>query len=311
MKNLLLLAALLVTTVFYGQLPVWVNSFDSPDDMIGWTFHDLNANGNKWVQGQNIYHNGTALAYGTSGVLRFSISNVPTGNATGFATENDWVISPEIDLTSVSGTITLAAYIGRQRTTHLTLGRFLYIYTSTPEKQVPDLSDFQSMALDGAGEQISYPYSIIAGEGVNRPFPSDLTQFVESLVDISAFAGKKIYIGLWSNRITSGPTSGQNVQNINIDEMGIYVTPLGTKDIDKGLSATKILQNPATSELVLELNPSLSAEQTTVKVYNMMGQEIMAAPFSTRTDVSFLSGGTYLITLTDGTTVEKLKFIKK
>jgi hypothetical protein len=43
----------------------------------------------------------------------------------------------------------------------------------------------------------------------------------------------------------------------------------------------------------------------------MMGQEIMTAPFNTRTDVSSLSVGTYLITVTDGTTVEKLKFIKK
>lgn len=312
MKNLLLLAALLVTNVFYGQLPVWINSFDSPDDMIGWTFHDLNGNGNQWVQGQNIYHNGTSLVYGTSGVLRFSISNVPSGNATGFATENDWVISPEIDLTSVSGTITLAAYLGRQRTTHTSVSRFAYIYASTPEKQVPDLSDFQSMALNAAGEQITYPYLLGAGEGAGRnPFTSDLTQFAESLVNISAFAGKKIYIGLWSNRITTGITAGQNVQNINIDEMGIYATELGTKDIDKGLNTTKILQNPATSELVLELNPLLSAEQTTVKMYNMMGQEIMTAPFSTRTDVSFLSSGTYLITITDGDTVEKLKFIKK
>lgn len=310
MKNLLLLATLLVSNIFYGQLPVWVNSFDSADDMVGWTFHDLNGNGNQWVQGQNIYHNGTSLVYGSAGVLRYSISNVPSGNVTGFATENDWAISPEIDLTSASGTITLAGYIGRQRTTHTTLGRFVYIYVSTPQKPVPDLSDFQALAVDADGNQISYPYEINGGQ-VSNPFPTDLTQFLESLVDISVFAGKKIYIGLWSNRIASGVNAGRNVQNINIDEIGIYATALGTKDIEKGVTATKILQNPATSELVLELNPLLSAEQTTVKIYNMMGQEIMVLPYATRTNVATLSNGTYLITITDGNTVEKLKFIKK
>lgn len=308
MKKLVLVAALMLSNVFYGQLPVWVNSFDSADDMTGWTFHDGNANGNQWVQGQNIYHNGTTLAYGTSGVLRFSVSNVPSGNATGFATESDWVISPEIDLTSASGTITLAAYIGRQRANHVSLSRFVYIYASTPEKPVPALSDFQALALDGDGNQVNYPYKIIAGDGGN-PFPSDLTQFVESLVDISAFAGKKIYIGLWSNRISSG--AAVNVQNINIDEMGIYATALNTKDIEKGSIATKILQNPATSELVLDLNPSFSAEQTMVTIYNMMGQEVMALPYAARTSVTSLSSGTYLLTIRNGNTVEKLKLIKK
>ncbi|RKS26527.1 putative secreted protein (Por secretion system target) [Flavobacterium endophyticum] len=309
MKNLLLVAALLLSNLFYGQLPVWVNSFDSADDMAGWTFHDLNANGNKWMQGPNIYYNGTSLAYGESGVLRFSISNVPSGNATGFATENDWVISPEIDLTSASGTITLAAYIGRQRTTHVSLGRYVYIYVSTPEKQVPELSDFQALAVDADGNQVNYPYEMVAGQGAT-PFPKDLTEFAESLEDISVFAGKKIYIGLWSNRISSGTTGGRNVQNINIDEIGIYATALGTKDIQNG-AATKILQNPAASELVLELNPALAPEQTTVTIYTMLGQKVMAMPYAARTDVASLANGTYLITITDGTTVDRLKFIKK
>lgn len=310
MKKLVLVAALLLSNVFYAQLPVWISTFDTAGDMTGWTFHDGNANGNQWMQGQNIYHNGTTLAYGTSGVLRFSISNVPSGNATGFATENDWAISPEIDLTSASGTITLAAYIGRQRTTHTSLTRFLYIFVSTPQKEVPELSDFQAMAVDAGGNQINYPYKIAAGEA-GSPFPSDLTQFVESLVDISAFSGKKIYIGLWSNRQTTGTTGGINVQNINIDEIGIYATALGTKDIVKGANASKILQNPAVSELVLELNTSFSPEQTMIRLYNMMGQEIMAVPYAARTNVGALPSGTYLVAVTNGSTVEKLKFIKK
>ena len=311
MKNLLLLATLLLSNVFYAQFPVWINSFDTPADLEGWTIHDLNTNGNAWLQGQNIYHNGTTLAYGADGVLRHSISNVPSGNVTGFATENDWIISPEIDLTSASGTITLAAYIGRQRLTHTSLGRFLYIYESTPGNEVPELAGFQAMAVDAEGTQIAYPYKIVAGEGGN-PFTTDLTQFVESLVDISAFAGKKIYIGLWSNRITTGPTGGVNVQNININEIGIYATEiLGSHNVEKEVTTTQIIQNPATTELLLQLNPAIKNNAASLHIYNIMGQHVLTAPYSSRTDVNLLSAGTYFLQITNGETVERLKFIKK
>ena len=305
MKNLLLVAALLFSTTFYAQFPVWINSFDTADDMTGWTFHDLNQNGNNWQQGQNIYHNGTTLAYGNSGVLRHSISNVPSGNATGFATENDWIISPEIDLTAASGTITLAAYIGRQRTTHMSVSRVLYVYESTSQKPIPDLSDFQALAVDANGNQLSSnPYMLTA-----TGFPADLNQTVESLVDISAFSGKKIYIGLWSNRIASG--NALNSQNINIDEMAIYATTLGRNDIEKSNEPTRLLQNPATSELRMQLNSSFSTDFSNVRIYNMLGQEVMAFPYSNSTDVSGLSSGTYLVNITDGGAFETLKFIKK
>lgn len=305
MKNLLLLAALLISNVFYAQFPVWINSFDSADDMAGWTFYDLNNNGNNWVQGPNIYHNGTTLAYGTAGVLRYSINNVPTGNVPSFTTENDWAISPEIDLTQASGTITLAAYIGRQRTTHINVSRVVYIYESTPQKPVPDLSDFQALAVDANGNQLENNPYIMAVSG----FPADLTQTVESLINISAFAGKKIYLGLWSNRVSSG--ASLNVQNINIDEMGIFASVLGRNDFEKGSDITRIMQNPASSELLLELNPSFSPKSTTIKIYNIVGQEVMSVPYSATTNVTSLSSGTYLVQVTDGNVAEKLKFIKK
>lgn len=305
MKNLLLVAALLFSTTFYAQFPVWINSFDTADDIAGWTFHDLNQNGNNWLQGQNIYYNGTSLAYGNLGVLRHSISNVPSGNATGFATENDWIISPEIDLTGAGGTITFVAYISRQRTTHTSVSRVLYVYESTAQKPVPDLSDFQAMAVDANGNQLTENPYVLTGVG----FTTDLNQTVECLVNISTFAGKKIYIGLWSNRVASG--NAFNSQNINIDEMAIYATTLGRNDIEKSKEPTRLLQNPATSELRMQLNPSFSTDFSTVRIYNMLGQEVMAFPFANSTDVSGLSSGTYLVRITDGSAFETLKFIKK
>lgn len=306
MKKIILLASILAFGAAHAQFPVWINSFDSAADLEGWTFHDLNGNGNGWVQGQNIIHNGTTLSYGTAGVLRYSINLVPSGTATGFAQENDWIISPQIDLTSASGTILLAAYVGRQRTTHATTGRSLYIYVSTPQKQVPELSDFQAMAEDANGNDIYAPNRIYGGAAEN-PFPTDLSQFVESQTDLTAFAGKKIYIGMWSNR----KNSGGNVQNINIDEMAIFAETLGVSDIDAKNNPTKILKNPVASQLLLEANPALLQDAANVKIYSMMGQEVLVAPYSNQIDVAALQAGVYIAHITDGVLSEKIKFIKK
>ncbi|MCT2409274.1 T9SS type A sorting domain-containing protein [Chryseobacterium antibioticum] len=307
MKKLFLLSIVLVSQAAVAQFQVWSNSFDTPADLQGWTTHDLNNNGNGWVQGQNIYFNGTALTYGTSGVLRYSVSLVPTGNTAGFGTENDWIISPQINLEGAAGTISLAAYIGRQRTTHLNFGRDLFIYVSTPQKPVPELSDFQAMTVDASGNDIPSPYRIIAGTSSN-PFPSDLTQFKENLIDISAFAGKKIYIGMWSNR----KPSGNNLQNINIDEMAIYAsTFLGTKDVKKKENVTQIMENPVKEFLQLKLNPAFKDNITQVTIYNGAGQKILSAPYSKSVSVASLQAGMYIAEVSDGKTIERLKFIKK
>lgn len=305
MKKIILLSVVLLSKAIFAQYPVWSNSFDTQADLQGWTFHDLNNNGNGWVQGQNIYHNGTSLAYGSSGVLRYSINLVPTGNATGFAGENDWIISPEIDLSNAGGTLTLAGYIGRQRSTHTSVSRDVYIFVSTPQKQVPELSDFQQLAT-AAQNAGGATYKLSA---TTANLPTDLTQFAESLIDISAFAGKKIYIGLWSNRITTG--SAPNSQNINIDEMTIFASVLKTNEIKKGKNLTKVTENPIGSTLNLQLNPDLKESSTRVNIYNMAGQEIMNVNYSKNINTTILNAGTYIAIVSDGKITEKVKFIKK
>ncbi|MCJ8152708.1 T9SS type A sorting domain-containing protein [Chryseobacterium sp. SSA4.19] len=303
MKKLILLSLIGLSQSVFAQYPVWSNSFDTPASLQGWTFYDVNGNGNGWTQGQNIYHNGTALAYGNSGVLRHSINLVPSGNATGFATENDWIISPQIDLTGASGTITLAGYIGRQRSTHVSVGRDLYIFVSTPQKQVPELSDFQQLAT-AAQNAGGATYKLLA----SSTLPADLTQFAESLVDISAFAGKKIYIGLWSNRIVSAPI---NSQNINIDEMAIFSSVLKTHDVKAVKNLTKVMENPVTHSLQLQLSPNLKEHTTIVTVYNMAGQKVVMTKYAKNIDVASLSEGAYVAEISDGNIKEMLKFIKK
>lgn len=307
MKKLFLLSIVLLSQAAAAQFLIWSNSFETADDLQGWTLHDLNNNGNGWVQGKNIYHNGTSMVLGTSGSLRYSISLVPTGTANGFVSENDWIISPEIDLSSAGGSITLGAYVARQRASQASVARDLYIYVSTPQKPVPALSDFQSLAVDANGNDLPNPYKIKGGYTEN-PFPSDVTQFVESTVDLTAFAGKKIYIGIWSNR----KSTGSNIQNINIDEMAIYATEtLNTKEIKKKEILTKIIENPVKENLQLQLNPALKENITTINIYNGAGQKVIATQYSKSMNIASLSTGVYIVEVTDGKTTERLNFIKK
>ncbi|REC59840.1 T9SS C-terminal target domain-containing protein [Chryseobacterium pennae] len=308
MKKIILSSVLFLSQLATAQSLVWGNTFDTPDDLQGWTFHDLNGNNNGWIQGANIYHNGTSLTYGSTGVLRHSTNLVPSGSATGFGTENDWIISPQIDLTGASGTITLTSAIGRQRASHIIVSRDLYIYVSTPQKEVPGLADFQAMTVDGSGNYLQSPYKIQVGSSTN-PFPADLTQFGESLVDLSAFAGKKIYIGMWANR----NASGNNIMNINIDEMAIYATSstLSTKDVKKKENLTKIAENPVKEYLQLQLNPALKENITAIHIYNAAGQKVLTTQYSRLISTAVLSEGVYIAEVTDGKTTERLSFIKK
>ncbi|MGL6129326.1 choice-of-anchor J domain-containing protein [Chryseobacterium artocarpi] len=305
MKKLFLLSIILVSQAAFAQEFIWGNTFDTADDLQGWTIHDLNNNGNKWAQGQNIYQNGTSMAYGSAGVLRHSTNLVPSGIAGGFSSENDWIISPEIDLSTAGGTITLVAQLGRQKLNQAIVGRDLYIYVSTSEKPVPALADFQALAVDANGNDLPNPYKISAGS-TNNPFSSDLTQFVESIVDLSTFAGKKIYIGIWSNRKPA------NLQNINIDEIAIYATAtLGTKDVKKNKTLTKIIENPVKENLQLQLNPAFKENATLINVYNAVGQKVVATQYSKSISTVALSTGKYIVEVTDGKTTETLSFIKK
>lgn len=308
MKKLFLLSIVLVSQVAAAQELVWSNSFETPDDLQGWTIYDLNNNGNKWTQGKNIYLSGTTMVYGTAGSIRHSINLVPSGTAANFATENDWITSPEIDLSSASGTITLAAYVGRQRASQTAVARDLFIYVSTPQKPVPDLADFQALAVDANGNDLPNPYKIKGGYTEN-PFPADLNQFVESLVDLSAFAGKKIYIGIWSNR----KSAGSNIQNINIDEMAIYASSLtlSTKDVKKKENLTRIIENPVRENLQLKLNPALKENLTTIHIYNAAGQKMISTQYSRAINIAALSTGVYIVEVTDGKTTDRLNFIKK
>ena len=291
MKKIILLLIILVSGVCNAQLPVWVNTFDSAADLEGWTFHDLNNNGNNWVQGSN-WRNGEA---GTEQVLRYTTFPLVGDYYPNADTENDWIISPAIDLSSASGTIQLAIYWNKVFSNQNNAsGRLVFISTS------PDLAGFQQLQLQG-----NQGYYFVTDDVV---FPTNPNEFAESILDISTFAGSTIYIGLLS---TDDTDYTFQIAPINIDQMGAFASTLGVEDFNTAKTPTIILQNPVASTLKLQLNPAFEQSNTAVKIYNVMGQEVLEMAYNDQIEVSGLSAGAYIMHVKNGMVVEKLKFIKK
>lgn len=297
MKNIFFTVLLMVCGSFSAQELVWENTFDAPTDLTGWTLHDIDGNGNNWVQGKNWYmdaNDSYKTKEGTAGVLRYSIGNLDGTYVTGYDNENNWIISPMIDLTGASGKIELA--ISWNKKNPRTNGVNMDIYIS----ESSDLSKFQEMSASPSD------YYFYDGD---TTLPSDLNQFGESIIDISAFAGKKIYLGLpRSVELKATP----NDSEINIDNMAIYAEKvLATTEVKAGKNLTKVAQNPVAGALMLQLNPNMAEAKTIVQVYNVAGQQVLNAKYSREISVAQLAPGMYIARVTDGNLTETVKFIKK
>lgn len=95
----------------------------------------------------------------------------------------------------------------------------------------------------------------------------------------------------------------------NILEM-LVVNSVSEKEIE---ASFKLYPNPVSDILNVEL-PVFGIEKKEIEIFNSMGQKVSSSFFSSfhsEIDVSGLSPGIYIISLSDGTRVFKKKFIKK
>ncbi|MFD1604459.1 T9SS type A sorting domain-containing protein [Flavobacterium artemisiae] len=338
MKKLLLFTALLVFSLSNAQFIVWENTFDTPEERAGWRFFDGNNNNNTWDIGKQVVRKAaTPNMYeevSPDNVLRYSrfIPNVVGGPANFKADYNndieDWVISPEIDLTTASGEIVLAAMIGRVITYNTTstannTDRSIFVYVSTPTKPIPDLADFKALRADIIAAYNSNPAVLPKMLKITNAdyIAASNALFAQATADLSQYAGKKIYIGFWQNNtVANNPAANIGVPfndtnssgTFQIDEMQIFASAvLGIDDVTAPKIVTILVQNPVISTLQLQLNPAFDPNTTFVKAYNMAGQEVLATAYKDQIEVSDLASGTYIIHISDGTAVEKLKMIKK
>ncbi|MFT3920494.1 T9SS type A sorting domain-containing protein [Cloacibacterium sp.] len=344
MKQIVISLAVLLSISIKSQnlYTAWETTFDTPAEIAGWQFYDGNNNNNTWNVGKHVVRQAaTPSMYeevSPDGVLRYSvyIPNV-VGSPANFKPDygndvEDWAISPEIDLSGYGGEITLAAMIGRliaynSTSTSNNTNRSVFVYVSTPAKPVPDVSDFQALRS-----------AIVADVAVNglssSLIPKELkitnadyiaegnALFAQATADLSQYAGKKIYLGFWTNRnFANGFPAGFNTTpfssnaypnaslTFQIDEMQVFATEenLSTADA-KGKSANvTIYPNPVAEVLYLK-----QVTKANVAVYNAVGQKVLSkAVTNGQLNVSALQKGVYTLAVETNGKLSTTKFIKK
>lgn len=333
MKQIIISLAVLLSISLKSQnlYVAWETTFDTPAEVAGWQFIDGNNNSNTWNVGPHVVRQSSTNVYtevAPNFVLRHTayIPNVTGGPANlkpGYENDvEDWAISPQIDLSTYSGEITLAAMIGRVITYNTTSAsnnthRDIFVYVSTPSKPVPSVSDFQAIRANIVAAYATNPNALPPRLNITNAdyIAASNALFAQATADLSQYAGQKIYIGFWTNRNYSGGIGFDQLPFLNtnsslsfqIDEMQVFATEtLSTIDAKAKASVT-VYPNPVTDVLYLK-----EVSKAIVTVYNAAGQKVLSnAVTNGQLNVSALQKGVYTLSVETNGKPSTTKFIKK
>jgi len=275
------LTMVLISTTASSQFAVWEDDFND-GEASDWNLLDLDGNSSNWISRKNIQvDENMVIIDGAIDVLGSYNVEMVNGAPLG-TTENNWAISPAIDLSYYGGPISLvlnaqcAIYDGPND---------LYVYASTSPAQES--------------------FTLIGTIPIQRLTMLD-EEFKDYSVDMSQFSGEsEVYFALVTNE---NGFVGVEINTARIDAQSI----LGIKDTEGSGTASSIKQNPVAESLLLQLGNTINKEHLNLKIYNVNGMLIKDV-FYTEAGISIsgFSSGMYFAVLYDGVTTERLKFIKK
>ncbi len=285
MKKNLFLAALLagISVTSQAQITVWEDDFND-NDVTDWTLLDIDGNTSNWQASGNLQMGDDGSIYFGTEYAVLSTYNINMQDGQNLPTsENNWAISPAIDLSFYTGTTEL---IINAQTAIYDTAKDILIYASTSPEQAS--------------------FVLVDTVNIFRPNGSTDVQFSDYTVDISEYVGEEeVYIALVT-KVT--PMIGYEIDNvkINAEEIAAGLDDLSVK------TASKIKQNPVTETLQLQLGNTVNAESLNIEIYNVNGMLVKQAKYNEAgISVNGLSGGLYFLALKDGNAIERLKFIKK
>ena len=271
-KITLFLFTLLLFNLNSAQTVVWSDNFDDLD-ISDWTLSDEDGDGFDWsaVQIQDNMMNpvGTPL-------LRSASWN----GAVGPLNPNNWAISPVIDLTNASGTITL---------------------------------DWQIMAIDASYDLENYTVYVATSNVIgdlqmsttsfNEPSLDGVNTLTDRSLDISSFAGQStVYVAFRHHNVSDQFTL--EVDNVSVSA----ATILSTEESE--LNNFNYLYNTKDNLLTLE---SADTPFDVIQVYNILGKEVINEKLSKTDEIinmNALADGVYVIRVTIRNQSRTIKIIK-
>ena len=264
-----------------AQFTIWEDDFDD-SEASDWTFIDEDGDGNGWRTRNNIQvdENGVIVG-GTYKILGdYSIDLASGSNLPG--AQKNWAIAPAIDLSYYAGSMELNLTV--QKAIYGPQNEDLYVYVSTTDTNPAS-------------------FTLVKNVTVTRGTMLDV-EFNDYLVDISPYVGlSQVYIALLT---PPGFAIGYE-----IDKMWITAQKLGLDDVEaKG--GTLLKQNPVKDYLQLYLSDTFNKEEAKLKIYNTAGSFVQESKYDeSGVSVGTLSKGIYFLVIEEGSTVQKLKFIKE
>lgn len=275
---------------------IWSDNFDD-SDISDWTVKNIDgktdgSETNIWKASLDVQLNsaGNQFVYttGTYNVLgAYAMADDGSVYSNGNATQNDWVISPEIDL-SGNANKDLTVTVNAQPGIYASSGQQLKFYIGyAPD----DFSDVTNTFFELESKQLNR----------NDPAAAEFTDYTVN-IPANLNVGGGIYLAI----------EAVDYYSVEIDKVTLSVG--GALSVNsKSKKEFKIKQNPVTDKLQFVANAvAVSPNNTKVNIYNINGMLLKTTDYTEGgIEVGNLVKGLYIATVQTPTGITSLKFIKK
>lgn len=269
MKKLLLLGTLLAGGLTMNAQTIWSDDFED-ENLDGWQLVDADDDGHSWTAVQLLSN--TQVPVNTPGMRSASWAQTPL-------TPNNWAFSPAIDLTGVTGTITLSWDVWAPDPNYSDERYTVYVGTEAAvDHMLASSTTFSQLVTEnGAG-------------GSDNIYTKTL--------DISAFAGQTIHVAFRHHDVT-------DMFVLMIDNVAVYQ---GTVSVDSYLASKfTVFPNPVND--VLNISNSIGADINSVSISDVNGRVVKQINAGVeQINVSDLNAGVYFLNInsTEGNLTKKI-----
>ena len=274
MKKFLFSLAVIAGFAFSNaQTVIWSDDFDDLDAS-DWLFYDADGDGFEWSIIQTQEEDGTPV--NTPGLRSASWIGEPLF-------PDNWAISPMIDLTNVTGTITLKWDVWAPDANYSNENYSVYVATSdSPEDLESSTVSLTELVTDNG--------------------PGGAENIYTKELDLSSFAGQSVYVAFRHH-------DSVDVFSLVIDNVIVEAATMAVSDVNANVAS--VYPNPVADSFNVNLSSKFNANNVTVTVTDLAGRTVKTFGAASSYNVSDLAAGIYVVKITDGKNTETKKIVKK